>query len=115
MDQDECSDYMTEDSVGDDTSVYSQSDGASDALGETTYDVNEVSAAVLENAKRDLINQLMQEVWVRFDKDWAEKFTACAGSETTSIPSSGLRGSTSAQGTVQKRQREEEDDDDLLR
>jgi hypothetical protein len=45
----------------------------------------------------------MQEVWVRFDEDWAEKFTACAGSETR------LRGSTSAQGTVQKRQREDGD------
>jgi hypothetical protein len=69
--QDECSDYMSEDS--DDTSVYSESNGASDALGETTYEnselhVNEVSAAVLENAKRALVNQLMQEVWIRFDK-----------------------------------------------
>jgi hypothetical protein len=53
--------------------VYSESHSAFDALGETTYDVNEVSAAVLENAKRALINQLMQEVWVRFDKEWTEK------------------------------------------
>jgi len=67
---------LSEDS--DDTSVHSE------ALGETTYDVNEVLAEVLENAKRALINRLMQEVWVRFDKDWDEKFTARAGSETTS-------------------------------
>jgi hypothetical protein len=115
--QGECSDGMTEDSGEDDTSVYSESNSASDALGETTYEnselnVHEVSAAVLENAKRALVNQLMQEVWVRFDKHWTDKFTACAGSDTTSsIPPSWQTASTSAQGTVQKRQREDDDDD----
>jgi hypothetical protein len=94
--QDECSDYMSEDS--DNTSVYSESDENSE------LHANEVSAAVLENAKRALVNQLMQQVWVRFDNDWAEKFIPCAGG------ASRQRVSTSAQGTVQKRHREEDDD-----
>lgn len=105
-------DYMTEDS-GDDTSVYSESNSASE---ETMYEnselhVKQVSAVILEKAKRTLINQLMQEVWVRFDKDWTAKFTACAGSETTLIPPSRQTASTSAQGIVPKRQRKEDDDD----
>jgi hypothetical protein len=87
-------DYETEDSVGDNTSVYSESNSAFVALGE--LHVNEVSAAVLENAKCALINQLMQEVWVCFNKDWTEKFTACAESETASIPLSRQTVSTSA-------------------
>ena len=94
---------MSDDS--DDTSVYSESNSASDALGETTF---ENSAAVLENAKRALVDLLMQEFWARFDNDWIERYI---GSETTSIPPSRQTASTSAQGTAQKRQRREEDDD----
>jgi hypothetical protein len=82
----------------DDTSVYSESNSASNALGETTF----------ENAKRALVDLLMQEFWARFDNDWIERYI---GSETTSIPPSRQTASTSAQGTAQKRQRREEDDD----
>jgi hypothetical protein len=102
-------DYMTKDS-GDDTSVYSESIASDETIYKNSeLHVNEVSAAAFESAKRTLINRLMQEVWVRFDRDWTAKFTACAGSEIT--PSK-QTASTSAQGAAPKRQREEEDDDD---
>jgi hypothetical protein len=104
-------DYMTEDS-GDDTSVYSESIASDETIYKNSeLHVNEVSAAAFESAKRTLINRLMQEVWVRFDRDWTAKFTACAGSEITSIPPSRQTASTSAQGAAPKRQREEDDDD----
>ena len=89
----------TED-CGDETSVYTESGD------EVLYENSEVSEAVFESAK------LMQEVWARFDKDWTEKFITCAGSETTSVPPSIQKASTSAKTTVHKRQRRENDGDD---
>ncbi len=118
LEGDQFSECTTEDSARDDSSAYSQnsssaviSDITDGADGESTMlDGNALSAGIPEGAKQAVVNQLMQEIWGIFDKEWEAEFVACGENERKPSSPPRQRPLTSARALIQKRQRRDNDD-----
>lgn len=103
-------DYTIKDCTQDDESVSYQSDssiGASDPVNGNPYkglelDSDKFLTPVVGNARHVLVDKLMEEARVIFDKTWTAEFTSCAGSAPTSGSPSRQGHTTSGHGAINK-------------
>ena len=114
--------YTVEDNTHDNDTLCTESNSSVDASNDDGGNTSEKStlnsdrflAPFLNTTRQALVDKLMQEVWVIFDKTWTANYTTFAGSAPpSSTPSgepSGERASTSDGKSVHKRQRQEDDE-----